>query len=699
MVRFMFAGKVDVRTFREDKSYVVDVTPMEAKATRSEGSVRSDELAAFAADLAANKSAPPADVTPPQTVPARNDRSARAAGRRRKLRLRAVVPAAPPVAAPRENAPALAPRENATEVRRAQQGSIAGDHHTAAGRRRAGAEGATPRLTSRRAAAATPAPVPAPRACTAACRRSAGARNRAGPRAARRQPDHRGCAQAAGRQSEPVVSVRGADAGGGVPPRRHAVAGVRHRRGDRACRLRRRAEPAPSGARPRPATATRRWCASSSSGRGSSARPPTAPAGPSRSATRWSSRRGRSPSVRNIVGPARASITIPFDDPRRLHRLDDPEIGDTLLVVTALGAGARLPQAPGLRRVPRARLDPRRRGAAARRRSQRRARRRQDRARAARGPHPVDRRRCRAAHGQRRAAAARARPADLGLRPPGRFRRAQLAADPRRRRRRRKPSATSRALDLARFYLARDMCAEAKAVLDVALADSPPTAEDSDRAGAARHRQYHARPPRRRRSRISPIRSSATSTTRRSGARSPMRGRANGAKRAKASATSRRRSARCRSSCSARCCKDMVRAAIEVGDIAGAAKQLQRIRDRRRAARARADARGAHRPAGRRRSAASRMRCAPTAPPPTPGIVRRPRRAGCARSLLRHHARQPDARRRASPSSRRSPRSGAATRPRSRRCSCWRASTPRSGATATPSTSCAPRSRRIRTPR
>ena len=33
--------------------------------------------------------------------------------------------------------------------------------------------------------------------------------------------------------------------------------------------------------------------------------------------------------------------------------------------------------------------------------------------------------------------------------------------------------------DLARFYLARDMIAEAKAVLDVALADNPPTAEDS----------------------------------------------------------------------------------------------------------------------------------------------------------------------------------------------------------------------------
>jgi tetratricopeptide (TPR) repeat protein len=39
---------------------------------------------------------------------------------------------------------------------------------------------------------------------------------------------------------------------------------------------------------------------------------------------------------RNTIGSARASIIVSFDDPRRLHRLDDPEAGDQLLVVTAL---------------------------------------------------------------------------------------------------------------------------------------------------------------------------------------------------------------------------------------------------------------------------------------------------------------------------------------------------------------------------
>jgi tetratricopeptide (TPR) repeat protein len=39
---------------------------------------------------------------------------------------------------------------------------------------------------------------------------------------------------------------------------------------------------------------------------------------------------------RSIVGPTRASIIIPINDPRRLHRFVDPDLGDALLVVTAL---------------------------------------------------------------------------------------------------------------------------------------------------------------------------------------------------------------------------------------------------------------------------------------------------------------------------------------------------------------------------
>ncbi|HEY5217428.1 MAG TPA: tetratricopeptide repeat protein, partial [Pseudolabrys sp.] len=41
--------------------------------------------------------------------------------------------------------------------------------------------------------------------------------------------------------------------------------------------------------------------------------------------------------ARSIAGKNRASIAIPFDDARSIHRLDDPDVGDRLMVITALG--------------------------------------------------------------------------------------------------------------------------------------------------------------------------------------------------------------------------------------------------------------------------------------------------------------------------------------------------------------------------
>jgi tetratricopeptide (TPR) repeat protein len=41
--------------------------------------------------------------------------------------------------------------------------------------------------------------------------------------------------------------------------------------------------------------------------------------------------------ARNMVGPGRTSVTIPFDEPRSAHWLTDPDIGDRMLVVTGLG--------------------------------------------------------------------------------------------------------------------------------------------------------------------------------------------------------------------------------------------------------------------------------------------------------------------------------------------------------------------------
>jgi tetratricopeptide (TPR) repeat protein len=41
--------------------------------------------------------------------------------------------------------------------------------------------------------------------------------------------------------------------------------------------------------------------------------------------------------ARSIAGKGRSSIAIPFDDARKLHRINDPDIGDRLMVITALG--------------------------------------------------------------------------------------------------------------------------------------------------------------------------------------------------------------------------------------------------------------------------------------------------------------------------------------------------------------------------
>jgi hypothetical protein len=39
--------------------------------------------------------------------------------------------------------------------------------------------------------------------------------------------------------------------------------------------------------------------------------------------------------IRNITDPALANVTVPLANPGLMHRLVDPDAGDTLLVVTA----------------------------------------------------------------------------------------------------------------------------------------------------------------------------------------------------------------------------------------------------------------------------------------------------------------------------------------------------------------------------
>jgi len=178
--------------------------------------------------------------------------------------------------------------------------------------------------------------------------------------------------------------------------------------------------------------------------------------------------------ARNIVAPGRTSITIPFDSPHQQHWLTDPEIGDKILVVTGLGPARGLMKAQDF----------------------------------------VELRALASAHGIAIAPIADDLKAELSAdkvvltRPTGLILSdaATLQQDPHTRAvtfdtklwstdrdarfTEREYGLVSKAaaapfteradrrLDVARFYFSRQMFAEAKAVLDVAIADDRPTAAD-----------------------------------------------------------------------------------------------------------------------------------------------------------------------------------------------------------------------------
>lgn len=68
-VRFALNGKADIRTFREDKNYVLDVGNAEAK--EAVVSPRSDDISQLQSEVA-SKAGPLAGAEPPQTIPAAN---------------------------------------------------------------------------------------------------------------------------------------------------------------------------------------------------------------------------------------------------------------------------------------------------------------------------------------------------------------------------------------------------------------------------------------------------------------------------------------------------------------------------------------------------------------------------------------------------------------------------------------------------
>ena len=281
-VTFALNGTPKVRTFREDRSIVVDVghddAPRRAKDRRAAGAggkaKRGCQARASrrAGDRAAGNRA--------------GEGSSKRAGR--ESRAVASLPAAP----------AVPPKAD----------GCAGEAAEAAAPRR---RTPPPMQPGRRRAQATGA-----------------ARGCAGRR---RTAPHR-------QYSARRISFRGADAGRRVPARRHAVAGVRQRRQDRSRRVRQRRQPRSSATPRRSAAPTaRRSCASGWRGRGWSASNADGPGwivtigDASRCrAARWRSR---------AISSARTAPASPFRSTIRASStvLADRDIGDRLMVVTALG--------------------------------------------------------------------------------------------------------------------------------------------------------------------------------------------------------------------------------------------------------------------------------------------------------------------------------------------------------------------------
>ena len=337
VVRFAFIGKVDVRTFREDLSYVVDVTPVDTKNSRQDVTVRSDELAALAAE--GRKPQPPAGVDPPQTVPAHVPPNAGADPPPAEAQIApekvtrndpAAVqdPRAPPkAAAPPPAQPAQPASTPAAQAAPAQRPPVkppalaSAEAKPAAAAAQSAPKPQTPPAKITQPAPVLPVPAPVPERANAPRNASIAVEvtlKRQGDNLSLLFPFARPTPAAVFRRADTLWLVFDTDAAIGLASLEgepsHTIKGATLTRLDHLSVLRIKL------ARPRlisAATDGPGWIVTV----GSEVLEATRPLAISR----------------NVLGTARASITIPFDDPRQLHRLEDPDAGDTLMVVTALG--------------------------------------------------------------------------------------------------------------------------------------------------------------------------------------------------------------------------------------------------------------------------------------------------------------------------------------------------------------------------
>ncbi len=325
-VRFAFKGKADVRSFREDNNYVVDISASDAK--ESAAPVKMPELAALAVEAAAGKRGPLAGVEAPQTVPA-------------------TVPApAPPVAAknvetkpaPKPDAPMKA--EAAAKAETAPKATLKPEAASLP------APAPTPPLVQ--AVSPAPPPVQAAPAAVAAPPVASAAEPKAAPPEDLKKEASPDAPKAKNPNSIVVEVTRKGDSmrlsfpfSGPTPAavfRRadtlwavfdtKADIDVNALRGDISRTIRTATLTSTRDAQIVRIVLERPILASAAMEGGSwiitlgeAVVEPTKPLG----------------IARNMALQNRASVTVPFDDPKSLHRISDPEIGDNLLVVTALG--------------------------------------------------------------------------------------------------------------------------------------------------------------------------------------------------------------------------------------------------------------------------------------------------------------------------------------------------------------------------
>ncbi len=483
-VQFRFVGPVDLRTFRESNNYVLDVMLGEGDRAAGQAPAKPGGVAEL---LAQSGKGVPA-VAAPETVPAKNAADAATAP--------AVAPAKPAAAPPK----AAAPGAPAAPPPAAPAAASATEPKSAPPAAKPAAQAASP-LPATPAAATQPAAPPPERAAGAEPRPAASANPPAEP--PQSQPESQPQPRAEPTPPAPAKAAAASPRNPNIPVRVEL-----QRQGDNLKLTFPFAVPTPASVFRRADTL---WLVFDTPADIELAPLNGEPSRTISSATltrsgdarvvrirlarpRLTSLVGEGPDwtivigdvaleptqplvlQRNIVGPSRASATIPFENPYRLHRLYDPEVGDTLLAVTALGPArgfvkaqefvefSALASTHGVVIAPLA--DDLTVDLAA------------DKIVIAR---PGGLTLSTSAPGARKNSSLTPSTFDTqlwGFDREGEFTKrqqqlmqaaAEAPADKR----------TAARLELARFYLARDMAPEAKAVLDVTLADKRPTPEDN----------------------------------------------------------------------------------------------------------------------------------------------------------------------------------------------------------------------------